>query len=249
MIIVVTNTPNLFDNKDQLLGIGLYTTREAARYARIPSAVMLSRWVHGTGRKAPVMRPQLRGDAEKTVTFLDFAQAMAIRAIRVQEHSRIPLQKIRDAIAWLGDKHGVEYPLARRHKIIVFGDELWIDLEDFPTKESEGQFALTTGHRGKDQTMIREVSELFLKDMDFHEGGLASSYKLYHSNGSVIAMTPSVNFGQPMMACGYSLDAVLDAYRNEGSTEAASQAYGIDPSDIELALACNDYLGLPVAAA
>lgn len=249
MIVVVTNTPNLFDNKHKLLGIGLYTTGEAARYARIPSAGMLSRWVHGAGRNDPVMRPQLQGDAEKTVTFLDFAQALAIRAVRLQEGRRISLQKIRNAIAWFEKKHSIEYPLARPHRIIVHGEELWIDLEGFPTDDSKGLFTLTTGHCGKDQTMIREVAELYLKDMDFHEGGLASNYTLYRNNGSAIAMTPSVNFGQPMLACGYSLDAVLDAYWNEGSTEAASRAYGIDRSDIELALACNDYLGLPVAAA
>ncbi len=78
-----------------LPNVGLYTPAEAAHYARVPTALMV-RWIHGNKQGDAVVTAELPNDIEKTVTFVDFVQSLAIRAIRL--HHRVPLQKIREAI-------------------------------------------------------------------------------------------------------------------------------------------------------
>lgn len=101
-------------------GTGLYTVREAALYARLHPTV-LNRWLFGNKR---VLHPQIGSAGEKVVTFLDFVQALAVRAIRTQH--KIALDKVRLAIEVAEKEFQVSFPLARRHTIYLLDRDIQI---------------------------------------------------------------------------------------------------------------------------
>lgn len=233
--------------KGSYLGLGLYTAREAAWYARIPSSRMAARWVHGTSTRPGVIRAELADDPERFITFRDFAQLQAIRAIQLHDRS-IGLRKIRESIDWFERRYSVEFPLARHHRLIQHGKDLWICVAGVNwTPGAEPVFEQATGWGGKGQTMIRNIAEQYQKDMHYHEGGLASSFTLHREGELTVTMDPDMHFGQPMLSCGYSLQTMLDAFHSEGSVEAAARAYGVTEQDVLLALNCQDHIGFLAA--
>ncbi|HUU83530.1 MAG TPA: hypothetical protein VM243_08505 [Phycisphaerae bacterium] len=224
-----------------LLAIGLYTPSEAAFYARVHPAAM-ARWIHGDRRGEPALRAQLEGDPERKVTFLDFVQALAIREIR-RDH-KVSLQKIRDAVQVAQRDYGVDYPFAMRHTTFLFGQEILIQIQG-----RDGPGLVQVSGTQKHQRMIRKVAELFMEELTFGEAGLATRYRIFRHLDQTVAMDPRQRTGQPLIeSCGYTAIALHEAYRTEGSVEAAATAYGVDPSAIELAIRFYDHLKGPVAA-
>ena len=209
-----------------LLGIGLYTPEEASLYARV-SARMLRRWLFGTSASEPAIRPQMAAKQDqKIVTFLDFVQAMAVRAVR-QAH-RVPLQKIREAIDKAENEYGLPYPFARRHTTYLFGSELVIKLK-------EDEYVQASG-KGARNRLITKVVELYIKDLGFDPNGLAQAYSAFTWHDWEIRMNPHVRFGEPLVtSCGYSARALWEAYQSEGSFEAAAEAYGVKSGEVEAA--------------
>jgi uncharacterized protein (DUF433 family) len=98
---------------EKLVGVGLYTPAEAALYARVHNSLM-NRWLFGDARGNSVIKPQIGViDDEKIITFLDFVQTLAIRAIR--QTRKVPLQKIREAIDQAKRLYRIDYPFAIKH--------------------------------------------------------------------------------------------------------------------------------------
>jgi uncharacterized protein (DUF433 family) len=222
----------------KLLGIGLYTPAEAALYARV-STRLLNRWLYGSPSGDPVLRPQLTGEPERMVTFLDFVQAMAIRAIRIGH--KVPLKKIRQAIDKAENRYGLSYPFARPHLTYLFDGEIVIKLGD--------DYVEASG-KGADNLLLGKVVELYMKDLTFGRGGLAESYRAYVWDKTYeISMNPKMRFGEPIVvSCGYSARALWEALQSEGSMEAAAEAYGVQPAEVEAASRYYDHI-LGVTAA
>ncbi|HEX5269547.1 MAG TPA: hypothetical protein VFW33_03620, partial [Gemmataceae bacterium] len=131
---------------DNLLGVGLYTPAEAALYARVPPKTV-RRWLYGSSKEESVIRPELFGRDERVVTFLDFVQTLAIRAVRIQYG--VSLQKIRQAVENAKNEYGVEFPFAMQHRTFIFGREVVIKLHDH-------EFVQLSGKHAKNR-MIKEV--------------------------------------------------------------------------------------------
>ena len=226
-------------SEPNLIGIGIYTPAEAAYYARVDTRTML-RWVHGNQAGDPVIHAQLDDD-ERTITFLDFVQALAIRAIRIKH--KISLQKIREAVEHAQEKYHVEFPFAMRHRTYLFQKEIIIDLPD--------RLALVQITPGKhqDQMVMPEIAEPYLSDLSFSEDDLAVAFRAFEHGGRTITIDPHRRFGQPIVeGSGYSVQALLDAYQSEGSVESAARAYGVQPEDIFVALHYQDHLWGTIAA-
>jgi uncharacterized protein (DUF433 family) len=211
------------------LGVGMYTTAEAAMYARIAPQTM-RRWLFGTSRDSAVFSP-LRSDPEhKTVAFLDLIQSLAIRAIR--EERAIPLQKIRQAIE-TAQSLGVSFPFARKHKIFLLGEDIHIEGPAFPQQE-KGDLIQASG-RQRRQYVMRPVVELYLDDLTFGRDGLATKYRVYESAGVQIKMDPTIHFGEPLTPSGYTAWTLWEACRAEGSPTAAAKAYGVPEIEVRVA--------------
>ena len=75
---------------ENLLGVGLYTPREAAYYARV-SPQLITRWFYTN----PVLEPGVSIPDQRLITFADFIQLGAIRTARKEG---VSLSKIRQAL-------------------------------------------------------------------------------------------------------------------------------------------------------
>lgn len=226
---------------DSLIGRGLYTPSEAALYARLPSATM-RRWLYGNTMGQAALRPECGPGGEKVVTFLDFVQALAVREIRTQH--KIALNKIRDAVDRAEDQYGVTHPFARRHTTYLLGREILVQVD----VESIDSLTQVSGKRAN-QTVMRPIVELYLKDLAFGADGLAELYQAYAWRDRMVVMDPRHRFGEPIVAdSGYTAQSLWQASITEGGFEAAAEAYGVEPEDVEVAYRYYDHLqGKPAA--
>lgn len=213
-----------------VLGLGLYTPRQAAFLARV-SPQTVSRWVHGDARGLPALRAQLGHDDQRRVTFLDLVQIMAVRAIRRER--RVPLTTIREFVEQAETKYGLTHPFARRHKTYLFGDDIVLRHAD--------KIIQLTGEY-KDQDLIRPVVELYMEDLSFHNG-LAASFTPLREGERFVLVHPQKRMGAPLvMPCGYSVDAILTSLQAEGTPEGAAEVNSIDIADVRLAQRYEDML-------
>lgn len=217
---------------DHILDTGFYTPLEAARYARV-SSQMLSRWLFGTSKARPAVRPRFSPDGDdRIVTFVDFAQILSVRAIRTQQD--VPLQKIRAAIDCLADRHGISFPFARRHELYWFdGDIVYQTGDDSP---------IFVSGRQCDQHLLRPIVEPHLERLRFDVAGLAEAYIPYSEDGIDVTMRADSRFGEPTLPSGYTAETLWDAVRIEGGYERAAEAYGIDIREVSVAFRYYDSL-------
>lgn len=249
-----------------LLGIGLYTPAEAARYARIQTQLM-NRWVFGNRTGKPVIHAQLgqQEDDDRIVTFLDFIQALSIRAIR-ENYKGISIQAIRDAVEMAREKYKVEYPFARQHRTYMWVREerarrlakkaseegaAQQDEEPEPSceivleLEADKHVQLTGKKRGN--LVAKQALELHLQDLKFNEAGLACEYLAMTRDGLSVSMNPSKRFGEPLVPSRYSAQTLYEASVAEGSVQAVAKLYGVDVKEVELACHYISFLQAPVA--
>ena len=220
----------------KLIGRGLYTPREAAFYARLKTQTM-KRWVFGNRQGLAVVHAESSEEleGEPVVTFLDFIQALAIRAITTAPYGqRVSLQKVREAVDTARERYDVQYPFAQEHKTYLFGSNIIIELHD-------GDYRALTGKR-KDQLFLRPVVELYKKRLSFGEDGYASEYCAWDSGDLKITMNPKVRFGEPLMPSGYTAKTLWEGVAAEGSIDDTARVYGVSMEEIELAYAYFDHL-------
>jgi len=229
-------------NLSDLLGIGIYTVSEAAKYARVPTT-KLARWILGTSRSRPVVIAQIdpSKNTDRWVTFLDFIQCMAIRDIRIY-WPNIHLDKIRSTIDMARQKFNIEYPFAMKHATYRFGDQIILEIPGYGTIEATGPH--------KSQLNMRRVIEQYLEDLSWDAKGLAAKYTPFSFRGHDIVLDPSIQFGEPTVNPGrYTVSTLCNAYEAEGGYDAAAKAYGVPKEAVEAAMRYNfDYLRTSEAA-
>jgi len=227
---------------DNLLGVGLYTPREAALYARVSSTQKLVRWIHGSRVGDSVVNAQLSDDESRTITFLDFIQALSIKTIRAQ-FPKVSLQKLRQAVEHASSKYGLLYPFAMPHTTFILDSDVVIKRPGDELDEDE-YVEITGKHR--DQIIIHKVFEPYLKDVTFATDGskLAIMYTALRSrDGKIdVIMDPQRQFGQPILPSGYTAATLFDAYVSEGGIDAAAEMYEVNSDEVALAVEYHDSL-------
>lgn len=232
----------------ETLGIGIYTPEEAAFYARI-STQLMNRWLFGDKKGAAIVRPQLGIDQprdERTVTFLDMIQALAIRDIR--NSFNLPLQKIRAAVDFVRDRYHIEHPFAMKHTTVLVSDkkrdghgELVIRLPQIPDIEQE-MYVQVSG-KAQGNILIRQAVEAYMDELEYTPEGIASEYRPMTIADETILLNPHLRFGEPVVeSCGYTAESLWEAAIAEGGIEAAAQAYGVPEGVVRLAYKYFDYL-------
>lgn len=199
----------------------------------------MSRWLYGTNGK-PVFTPEY-GHAEtgqREVSFLDFVQALSVRAIRTQHN--VSLAKIREAVEY-AEKRGFKYPFARYgHKTYLVDKgrskgDIVLKIDD--------KLLLASGKQ-KSQMLMKPIIEIHLQSLEFDPlTGFANRYTAFKAVDRNIVMDPHRRFGEPMVeGVGYSALALWEAARNEGGIKEAAQAYGVDEKDVIASCLYFDYL-------
>lgn len=226
---------------DDYLGIGIYSPAEAALYARERTSTVV-RWVLGNKRSAPVLNSQLDPSA-RLVTFLDFVQMLAVSAIRRQYG--VPLQTIRQGLENAKERYAAHYPFAVEHKTYLFergsrkrgsrlSDQEAAKRFEIVIRVGDDQLVQVTG-KDAHNLMIKEVVELYTRDLYFGHLGLAEEYYPWRERGIDIKMNPHLHFGEPLLPSGYTALALAEAVTVEGGIERAAKAYGVDPMEVEVA--------------
>lgn len=217
---------------ENALGKGIYFPSEAALYARMWPSTM-SRWI-----ETVIERQADSGD--KIVTFLDFVQSLAVRAIRANHN--ISLRVIRNALNEAQDKYGEAYPLAKQHKIELWGKRPLIRI---------GESLIELAGKHKRQHVEPIIVEEHLVDLGFGPDGLANLYTAYRlKNGKpAIVMNPKRRFGTPLMVnSGYTAEALWDALDSAGNPEDAADSCGVSLQEILIAKKYREHLSNKRAA-
>lgn len=211
------------DLHDKLLGLGVYTLQEASLYGRVSTA-KLSSWVFGRGSYLPVIEPQYRD--ERLVSFCDLVQAMAIDKARDQG---VSLPKIRQAIKLAKEKYKVDFPLAHNHQLVLFDNDLHVCFPNDTVIQVSG--------RGRNQKLMKQIIEPFMKDLHFDREGLVIRYTPFKKFGREITLDPSKQFGQPLVNhTGYRADVLEKSYLVEKSMDFVASLYNVDIKDVKVAV-------------
>jgi uncharacterized protein (DUF433 family) len=227
----------MVSNSNALLGIGLYTPAEAAFYARVPTRKFI-RWTFGSGVGKPVFTAERENVESRSVSFLDFMQALSIRAVRIQ-FPEVPLPEIRRATELAQKEYGIPFPLAvQDRRIAVIGRRLAINIGE---KESPDMIEISREHRG--QRAFSQVVELFVENTEFNEAGIAKRFISHVSPHGKIVMDPKVRMGEPLVEnCGYTPMALAEAVKIEGSIKEVVRTYGVTTENVKLAIEYIDHL-------
>ncbi len=215
-------------------GSGLYTLREAAKYARM-QPITLTRWFKGDDYCKRVVRIE---DA-KIITFLDFVQALAIHDLRALHN--VPLKDIREAVDRATDEFGIKYPFAHKHSTYLFDGKIWI-------QPAGKRLLVQLAGKGRGQTGLKPIIENFSKKISFDpDTSYAIAYKAfertYASGSHKITMNPKLRFGEPLLdSSGYTPEALFEAAKAEGSVQEAARAYGVTEDQVQTCVDYFDYL-------
>ena len=233
--------------QNSLLGVGVYSPREAARYMRV-NAQKFRRWIYGHGNRQPVFEPDIpREGAREIVTFLDFAQALYVQDIRL--NIAVPLQRIREAYYAALNEYGVTHPFARKYGVFVFGNlndprKCVLGLypgealgEEDETKEFLAERAIQLTGKKKGNFLIHQVVQEFSRRLEFSAEGVADEYVAFESFGHRILMQPDVRFGKPYIeGLVYEAETLASAAEYEGGISRAADLYETPESAVRAAV-------------
>ena len=213
---------------------GIYTVAEAAHYARIPITT-LRRWLEAN-KAGHRLLTRSRHPEERFLTFHDFVQLLAVRAIRSQHH--VKLADIYEAVDEAERTHCIRYPFAREHTTWLFEKKIVIRLDD--TDEM-----IQLAGKGKGQTYLTRIIEMYLQDLSYDAEGLAEKYRPFPG----IVMNPAIRFGEPMVeSCGITAQTLWDSVQAEGGFTPAAEVHGVEPGDVITACRYIDLLESRLAA-
>jgi len=214
-----------------------YRIQEAARYLRLPPATLRT-WTlgrdypvqEGTRRFAPVIA--IADPAHGYLSFTNLVEAHVLSAIRRQH--RIPLSKVRDAVAFLRRHFGSKRPLADQ-QFVTDGLDLFVD-----------QLGALITASGGGQIAMREVIQLHLRRIERDPRGIPIRlYPFTHAEpdrapiGPVV-IDPALSFGRPAIRrLGVPTALIAERYKAGEAVDELVADYGADRNEIEEAIRCE----------
>lgn len=210
--------------------VGLYTVTEAACYARLHHTTA-HRWIQLT-RKQRQLGPL--DNTELDVSFLDFVQLLAVRALR---REGVTLPRIREAVEVATKEFSLEYPLAHKD------NRVYSDGRDVHIKIGEEDSSIQLSGKHRRQRNLPHVEMVYLRDLSFDEDNRPTEYHAFKHRDVLIFQRPGVSFGAPMVRdTPFTAIALADAVKAEGSIEAAAGAFGASVDQVEAAVRYIDFL-------
>ncbi len=196
-----------------LVGIGLYTIRDASRLLRVPTRDV-ARWMFGyeyqraeaRHRIPPVAGEQRIIDDQRALSFFELLELRLIRELR---HHNVSLQAIRLAIQRAREAYEHPHPFVIK-RIATDGKSIFAEAAN----ATEDQPLLDLLKR---QYAINQViNDSLVAGVVFGEDGEARAWHPV-PNDRVIILDPSRSFGKPIIdAAGVPTWTLFDAYVAEG---------------------------------
>lgn len=225
----------MMDPRDsRLIGIGLYTPREAARLAGTkPQSV--TRWLRGYDRRGvhhePLWTPE--PETRSDVLTLSFQDLLQLRTVTAFQKRGLSTRFIRKAIVRAQERLGQERPFATA-RFRTDGVSILLQVDrDGEDPELENIF---TG-----QKEMANIIERSLRDVEF-EDMLPLLWRPRGRAGGVL-LDPRRAFGAPIEEDTYIPTATLaEAVEAEGSAAAAARLYEIDRRAVDRAVRFETWL-------
>ncbi len=209
---------------NQLIGIGIYSPREAERLTGVP-APKICRWLkgHTLGERTyeKLWVPQIKIEDD---VFLGFRDLMEVRVVSAFIQAGLSAQLVRRAIHIATSKYGNERPLST-NAFRTDGKNVFLLLSD----EEDSSIVDIL----KSQYAIKRVIEPSFRGITFNSKGEPSQWRI--SDGVLI--DPTRSFGQPVDEKEYVPTSVLaNAAKIEGSVAAAARAFRVPLSSVRKAI-------------
>jgi uncharacterized protein (DUF433 family) len=220
----------------------LYTVSEAARYLDVPSTT-LATWTHGYRRKS-AGRPEVRGAPILTalrtagpgrpiIPFIGLAEGLVLTAMR---SSRVPLQRIRPALAQLDKEFGLQHALASQ-RLYTDGAEILFDYAESSRDQQAADATRELVVVRNGQRVFNEVVQSYLRRLDFGADGYPVLIHLPAYEPADVVVDPTRGFGQPIFARGGArLDDALQLFRAGEPLSTVADEYGMSREDLEAAV-------------
>jgi uncharacterized protein (DUF433 family) len=225
------------DERDPRVRVPLYSVSEAARYLGV-SRSTFSTWVDGyvrgqPGRRVvgePIVTALPSGPpGQPRVPFVGIAEGYVLQAFRL---ARVPLQRIRPALARLGEEFGLAYVLASRRLYTDGAEVLWDYAEDEgDTPEARSARQLVVVRNG--QRVFSEIVEDYLQQVSFADDGYAQRIRLRRYGHAEVVLDPRFGFGHPTFVHGrVRVNTALGAIRAGEPVEVVARDYGIPVGEL-----------------
>ncbi|MEP1964689.1 hypothetical protein [Tateyamaria sp.] len=216
---------------ENILGMGVYTPREAARLVGT-NAQQVLRWTRGSGPNEPLW-PAHYQFLDEDVSEISFYDLIEIRVVSAMRKAGIALQSIRFAISYAKSELKIERPLASR-SFKIDGDELLMD-----AIENDGEYVSLSKKRAG-QKVFKQIISQSLNDLEY-DGSYASRWR--PRGFSKVIIDPQRHFGDPILdKHGISTSVLKREFENFGDVSYLSKIYEITASDIRSGVGFEDSL-------
>ena len=237
---IKTSSPPKWEQ--QIYNLPTYSLTDAARYLHIPLPTLRT-WVKGrsyptkTGPKTfhPLIE---RPDSQyPQLSFTNLVEAHVLRVIR--KGHKIPLDKVRLALDYIGKQFNTEHPLVLK-KFSTDGVDLFIEqVEHLVNASRSGQLAM------------KQVLNNLLTRIEWDEQDIAARLfpliEIYGSefierdgketDNKILTIDPNISFGKPTITgTGVPTQIVTELYDAGDSIEDIATDYNCTPFQIETAI-------------
>ena len=231
--------------RGDLIGIGLYTTAEAARLLHMPAG-KLGRWLRGhrVGKReyAPLWQSQVDiGDGHVYLGFRDLMEARVADAFISMGVSSIAIRRTIDAARELFRQ---ERPLANS-RFRTDGRRIFLETI---AAEGTGEPPRLLDILGR-QYAFKQVLDPVLRTVDFDADGEPRVWWPKGKAGSIL-IDPNRSFGHPIDAASGVPTSVLAEAGSALGIEQSAEAWRVSPAAVRHAIAFEAELAgrLPLAA-
>lgn len=218
-----------------LLGIGIYSISEAARYAQVPQSTA-GRWLRGYVRRqgGAVRRLEAKWSPElpemegvQAVGFLDLLELRVVHSLRKKGLSLRTISRAQQAASAL---FGTAHPFATQ-QFLHNGRQVFAELG------ADGEQSTQLIELSERQLAFHAVVRPYLVDVDFGERGAGVTWWAL-GRGRDVILDGRRNLGKPTSASSGVPTAVLaGAFRATGSVRQVAAWYEVSPPSVRDAVA------------
>jgi uncharacterized protein (DUF433 family) len=212
----------------------LFTLREAAGYLGIPVAT-LHTWARGydwrrpdgtRARGRPLVHALPPDGTNPSLPFIGLAEAYVLDAFRT---ARVPMQRIRPALARIAEEVGVDYALASR-RLYTDGCEV---LYDFARHQGEDVLrSLTVVRSG--QNVFPEIIAQYLQRIDWDADSWPRALQLPGFITATVIVDVGRAYGRPLLVHGGArLEDIVGRFQGGDSLDDIAVDFGVPRQECE----------------
>lgn len=220
-------------------GLPSYTTREAARYVRLPRRTVQN-WAFGF--RAHGGDPLIRiADSERhLLSFWNVAELHVLGALR--RYHQVAPQKLRGLIRYLEETFKNPHPLLTA-RMLTDGVSVFVERAgELINATKSGQLAMRELLEAHLQRIDQDVDGLAIRLFPFvrHDPQTARSPGMLPAEPKIISLDPRVRFGRAVIV-GTSIptEEVAERFRAGDTCRQLADEYGRPPQEIEEAIRCE----------